>query len=354
MVTFTFFNLNKKAALMAIIGVVLLVGLGVFTGSYALASGYSFNLANNTHLKFQDDDPFALQDSNSTNLLLTFNAYSPSFGACSAPNFFEDDIYTTNGTHLNDYSDAIYGFDDFTSLPITATNISFLSTRFSRPYTGPIYIYLTMSDNNGSTICDSVLLGSYTIVSSFANTAPAFSSGPSDGGSSASAPTIVGNTVQFTATATDPDSDNYYLAICKTNSITAVNNGPPTCPGGAWGISSSTASGSSASVSYTTQQADIGTNAWFGFVCDNTSNSLCSASSQGSGSAASPFQVNLQTNPQGGVAFFLLSPPAAKPTTIPSGQSTETVKKQLILLIQQLIQKLKIQLLAVLSAKINH
>ena len=61
--------------------------------------------------------------------------------------------------------------------------------------------------------------------------APTIGTGPSDGGSSSGTPTIAGNNVVFIATATDPSApaDNYYLAVCKTNSITAVNNGAPTC-----------------------------------------------------------------------------------------------------------------------------
>jgi len=61
------------------------------------------------------------------------------------------------------------------------------------------------------------------------NTAPSITAGPSDGGSSATTPTNVSSNVAFTGTATDTESDNYYLAICKTNSITAVNSAAPTC-----------------------------------------------------------------------------------------------------------------------------
>src|SRR3989338_6742235 len=59
------------------------------------------------------------------------------------------------------------------------------------------------------------------------NTAPSISAGPSDGGSSSASPTTVGSNVTFTATATDGESDQYYLAICKTNSVTAVNSAAP-------------------------------------------------------------------------------------------------------------------------------
>jgi hypothetical protein len=123
-------------------------------------------------------------------------------------------------------------------------------------------------------------------------TAPSITSGPSDGGSSSGAPTNAGGNVTFTATATDTEADNYYLAICKTNAVTAVNNSAPTCDGGSWAISSSTASGAQASVTYTTSAGNSASNAWYAFVCDNSIASSCSSSSQGSGNNGSPFNTN--------------------------------------------------------------
>jgi len=123
------------------------------------------------------------------------------------------------------------------------------------------------------------------------NTVPSFSAGPSDSGSTSS-PINVGSNVTFTGTATDPQSENYYLAICKTNAISANDNAVPTCTGGNWAISSSTTSGSQASVTYTTLSGDAETNAWYAFVCDHATFSICSSSSQGSGSNGSPFEVN--------------------------------------------------------------
>lgn len=123
------------------------------------------------------------------------------------------------------------------------------------------------------------------------NTAPSFSAGPSDGGSSESTPTTAGNGVNFSATATDSEGNNYYLAICKTNAVTANNGAAPTCDGGNWCISTSTASESAASCTYTTQAEDVGSQTWYAFVCDHNDASLCSASSQGSGDSGSPFVV---------------------------------------------------------------
>jgi len=117
------------------------------------------------------------------------------------------------------------------------------------------------------------------------NTAPSISVTPSDSSSGAS-PTNAGASAAFTATATD--SDNYYLAVCKTDSITAVNSSAPTCGGGNWCVSSSTASASPASCNYTAQAGDAESNVWYAFVCDHNAGSLCSSSNQGD----SPFKVN--------------------------------------------------------------
>jgi hypothetical protein len=126
------------------------------------------------------------------------------------------------------------------------------------------------------------------------NTAPSFTVAPAENpASDGTTPTNVGSAVTVQGTGTDASNENYYLAICKTNAITAVNGGAPTCPGTSWCISTSTTSASQASCSYTTLIGDAESNAWFAFVCDaNSSNALCSASSQGTGSSGSPFKVN--------------------------------------------------------------
>lgn len=126
------------------------------------------------------------------------------------------------------------------------------------------------------------------------NSAPSFTVNPAESpASDGTTPTNVGSAITFQATATDSNSENYYLAICKTNSVTAVNGGAPTCGGGNWCISTSTTSGSQASCSYTALVGDAESNAWFAFVCDgNASAANCSSSNQGSGSSGSPFKVN--------------------------------------------------------------
>ncbi len=128
------------------------------------------------------------------------------------------------------------------------------------------------------------------------NSAPSFTSGPAENTASTNtAPTSIGGTVQFNATATDANGESYYLIVCSTNSVTAGSGGAsPTC--GATTYCKNTtpvSSGTSTSCSYTTQASDAWSNAWYAFVCDNNSTvAACSASSQGSGDTGSPFFVN--------------------------------------------------------------
>jgi uncharacterized delta-60 repeat protein len=120
---------------------------------------------------------------------------------------------------------------------------------------------------------------------SISNQAPAFTAGPSDNGSSAATPTNAGQNVTLTATATDPNGDQWYLAVCKTDSVSAGSNAAPTCPGGSWAVSPSPlASGSQATLTYTTQNSDPESNDWYAFACDKVQGTgLCSAASQGGG-----------------------------------------------------------------------
>jgi len=134
------------------------------------------------------------------------------------------------------------------------------------------------------TVATSVVVG---------NSAPSFTVQPFEVVASTTiSPTNVGTTVTFQATGTDGNNENYYLAVCKTNAITANNNAAPVCTGGNWCISSSVTSGTAASCGYGTLQTDVESNAWYAFVCDYSASSSCSAMAQGSGDSASPFNVN--------------------------------------------------------------
>lgn len=107
-----------------------------------------------------------------------------------------------------------------------------------------------------------------TTTVSVGNLSPVFTATPGDGGSDSTSPTVVGSDVTFTATAMDVNTDQYYLAVCKTDAITAGNNSAPSCDGGAWAISTVTNSSAQASVPYTTLVGDAESNAWYAFVCD--------------------------------------------------------------------------------------
>ena len=126
------------------------------------------------------------------------------------------------------------------------------------------------------------------------NGAPSFTVQPyEDPASSTTTPTNVGSDVTFKATASEPNSEDYYLILCSTNSVTATESGAPTCGGTQWCVSSATTAGSQATCSRTAVIGDAESNAWYAFVCDgNANNAQCSASSQGSGDSGSPFEVN--------------------------------------------------------------
>lgn len=105
-------------------------------------------------------------------------------------------------------------------------------------------------------------------------------------------PINVGSSITFRATGDDQDGNQYYLAVCKTDSVTPVNNGPPTCGGGAWCVSSLTNDETPASCQYTALATDPEEAIWYAFVCDYSVDSKCSLSSQGTGDSGSPFVVN--------------------------------------------------------------
>ncbi len=117
--------------------------------------------------------------------------------------------------------------------------------------------------------------------------------------SSTSTPTNVGSAVSWVGTASDPNSDSYYLLICKTSSTPTGGAGgaAPTCGGGAgnqWTVSAKTTSTVQATASYTALQSDPQINPWFAWICDaNAGGGQCNATfKQGTGSTASPWVAN--------------------------------------------------------------
>ena len=211
-------------------------------------------------------------------------------------------------------------------------------------------------DIDGSAIASGAtgrIILTYTVIE---NSAPSISSSPSDGGSSSSVPTYPGTTIVFSAVAADANSDNYYLAICKTDSITASTSAAPTCGGGEWCISSATDSGMTASCSLAieSQSVSSGSNAWYAFVCDNKASSLCSSSSQGSGNNGSPLYVGIFGSGGGGNNYISIeSVPAASGSSVTSGNApvveydlVKELTEQIISLMLKIIESLQSKIMA--------
>lgn len=142
---------------------------------------------------------------------------------------------------------------------------------------------------SGTVVFDSLLEGGEFLTrTNVADVPPDYSINPfEDPASTSSSPVNVGSSIAFRATADDLNADNYYLAVCKTNSVIAGS--PPTCVGGHWCRSIATTYGTEATCSYQSLSIDDEVNVWYGFVCDEHT---CSTSSQGSGDSGSPFEVN--------------------------------------------------------------
>ena len=126
------------------------------------------------------------------------------------------------------------------------------------------------------------------------NSAPVISGNAAESPASVgTTPTNVGANVTFQATANDSNSEDFYLAVCTTDAVTAVNGDAPTCDVATWCVSTATSSGSQASCNYTALVGDGESNAWYAFVCDgNATSAACSTSNQGTGDSGSPFKVN--------------------------------------------------------------
>ena len=120
---------------------------------------------------------------------------------------------------------------------------------------------------------------------------------------SAASPVNVGTSTTFRATADEPNAENYYLIVCKSDSFTTNNGAAPECASAELTVcvSTSTADGVAATCNYTALQADAELTNWYARVCDNNATSQqCSTTSQGNtGGApdeASPLHVNHAPN----------------------------------------------------------
>lgn len=128
------------------------------------------------------------------------------------------------------------------------------------------------------------------------NAAPTFVVAPSDNGSATTSPTNFGQAISFTATGEDTDNDSYYLAICKTNSVTPGNDAAPVCDGGSWCVSGLASSTQEASCTYAAATSSESL-PWYGFACDRKAGvgvAECSSVSQGNwgNEDDSPFAIN--------------------------------------------------------------
>ncbi|MEA1962997.1 MAG: hypothetical protein U9M94_02030, partial [Patescibacteria group bacterium] len=157
--------------------------------------------------------------------------------------------------------------------------------------------YCFRTTNAGTPLDDYDIFPVITISGS-TNTPPFFmvSGEPIDNNSASTSPKHYGSPIVFDATANDDESDDYYLAICMTDSVTAGNDAPPVCNGGEWCVSELASSTDVATCSYTAATSTESLE-WYGFVCDKHSGfavGKCSPSSQGDDTAAnnSPFVIN--------------------------------------------------------------
>lgn len=192
----------------------------------------------------------------------------------------------------------------------------------STTYTGAFNVSVTTTVKaigcKTNYVSDTAISDLYTINT---NTAPSFSVIPNDSPD----PVVAGYDVTFSGTATDSESNSWYLAVCKTNSITAAN--PPTCESSqTYCVSSAVASGSSNSCIWTS--SGLGAQTWYAFACDNYSTPLCSSNSN----ANSPVMVNAQSLTfsisANAIDFGALSATAARFATTNAasgGSASETV-----------------------------
>ena len=183
--------------------------------------------------------------------------------------------------------------DNITLTENEFTEVEYVLSPTSNSITAATYCF--RGNDSGSQL-DSYDVYPLVTLAGNTNNAPYFSVYPSDSGSASTSVTAYGSDITFTATALDDDNDDYYLAICKTNSITAGTDAPPSCTAGDWCISSSTASSTQATCDYTAAE-DTEMNDWYAFVCDKVPGfgiAKCSASSQGEGTVEdnSPFVIN--------------------------------------------------------------
>ncbi|MDA3840399.1 MAG: fibronectin type III domain-containing protein [Patescibacteria group bacterium] len=220
----------------------------------------------------------------------------------ASSNFVDSDPTTAQLSNIEEYT---FVAGTMVEDPSNSSgNISLIENRYTEleysiratvdAYTAGTYCFRV---TNSGTDLDSYNIYPELTLAGISNTAPAFTVNPSDNNSATNTPTNFGEDVTFTATADDIETDDYYLAICQTDSIRSGNDGPPICRGGEWCVSDLASSTDEAFCAYTTATSTESLE-WFAFVCDKyagVGNAKCSLSSQGSGTASandSPFVIN--------------------------------------------------------------
>jgi hypothetical protein len=130
------------------------------------------------------------------------------------------------------------------------------------------------------------------------NNAPSFTVDAHENPTSDNAtPTNVGANVTIQATATDPNTDDYYLLVCKTNGVpTPTSNGAPVCNGGSTNqlcVSIRAGDGGEATCVHEVTSAEtVQTQEWYAFVCDYSTQSSCSSVNSGTGQSGTPYYIN--------------------------------------------------------------
>lgn len=146
--------------------------------------------------------------------------------------------------------------------------VSCASTAYSVPF--DIYVTTTINAIGCKTnyVSDTAISDLYTLN---LNSAPSFSGNPTDSPD----PVVSGRDVTFSGIATD-SADSWYLAVCKTDSVTAGS--PPTCATNQLLCISSSAVGTGSPNTCTWTSSGSTAQNWFAFACDNNANPMCSSS----------------------------------------------------------------------------
>lgn len=110
-------------------------------------------------------------------------------------------------------------------------------------------------------------------------------------------PTNAGDTVTWTAVATDSNEQDYYLLICMTSASPTPNtDAAPNCDLGTnqWAVSPPASSTATATAATTTSASWNEANDWYAWVCDADDETprCVNFYRQGSGTTSSPFVVN--------------------------------------------------------------